>query len=78
MSRLMLCSERNELVRSHDLTPVSSITNYVAGEVVSHYLPPITATTWADSSGVEVLRDELDERGCRHFDLRDAEAGESR
>ena len=70
----MLCSERNELVRSHDLTPVSSITNYVAGEVVSHYLPPITATTWADSSGVEVLRDELDERGCRHFDLRDGEA----
>ena len=70
MSRLMLCSERDELVRSGDLTPVSSITNYVAGEVVSHELPPITATTWAGSSGVEVLRDELDERGCRHFDLR--------
>jgi hypothetical protein len=30
----MLCSERDELVRSDDLTPVSSITNYVAGEVV--------------------------------------------
>ena len=74
----MLCSERDELVRSDDLTPVSSITNYVADAVVSHGLPPITATTWADSSGVEVLRDELDERGCRHFDLRDGEAGEDR
>ena len=74
----MLCSERDELVRSDDLTPVSSITNYIAGEVVNHGLPPITATTWADSSGAEVLRDELDERGCRHFDLRDPEAGESR
>ena len=70
MNRLMLCSERDELVRSDNLTPVSSITNYVAGEVVNHGLPPITATTWADSSGTEVLRDELDEHGCRHFDLR--------
>ena len=73
----MQCFDRNELMRSHDLTPVSSITNYVAGKVLNHELPPITATTWADSSGVEVLRDELDERGCRHFDLRDAEGGES-
>jgi hypothetical protein len=52
----MLCSERDELVRSDDLTPVSSITNYVAGEVVNHGLPPITATTWADSSGAEADR----------------------
>lgn len=44
----MLCSERNELVRSHDLTPVSSITNYVADDwpvmekVIGEPLPRLT------------------------------------
>lgn len=49
------------------LHPLSSITNYVGGEVLNLDLPPWTATTWGHEDGTEVLRDERDEHGCRHY-----------
>lgn len=65
MSTRITCVESNRL--RPDLTPVSSLTNYVGGEVLNPGLPPMTATTWADDAGREVLLDELDEQGCRHW-----------
>lgn len=62
---LITCAEA-DLLRP-GLAPSSSITNWVGGEVLNPELPSITATTWADPDGAEVLREELDAKGCRHW-----------
>jgi len=49
------------------LVPLAGITNWVDGEVLNWELPEITATTWGYSDGTEVMRDELDRDGCRHW-----------
>lgn len=49
------------------LRPLSSITNYVGGEVLDDRLPPHTATTWGHDDGTEILSEVLDEHGCRHW-----------
>lgn len=63
--RQITCGE-SEAARD-GLKPLSSITNYVAGEVLNPELPPITATTWGHEDGTEVMRDEIDRNGCRHW-----------
>lgn len=63
----MSCTDADALRTG--LSPVSSITNFIGGEVINWQLPPVTATTWADEVGREVLRDELDDTGCRHYHL---------
>lgn len=59
------CAEADRLRRG--LHPLSSITNYVGGEVLDHRLPPHTATTWGLNNGTEILDDRIDEDGCRHW-----------
>lgn len=59
------CDAADRLRRG--LHPLSSITNYVGGEVLDHRLPPHTATTWGRDDGTEVLREVLDADGCRHW-----------
>ena len=59
------CEERDAL-RSDDQHVGSSLTNFVAGEVVDPRLPPYTRTEWWRGDGA-VLIDRLDEDGCRHW-----------
>lgn len=63
--RSITCAEADATRPS--LTPLSSITNYVSGEVLNYELPPLTATTWGHADGTEVMREELDANGCRHY-----------
>lgn len=49
------------------LTPLSSLTNYVGGEVLNPNLPPRTETTWGLLDGTEVMREVIDADGCRHY-----------
>lgn len=63
------CTDSNIL--REGLTPVSSLTNYVGGEVLNIDLPAHTETTWGHEDGTEILRDVLDADGCRHYDLRE-------
>lgn len=55
------------------LRPLSSITNYVGGEVLDPRLPACTATTWGLADGTEVIDEVLDAEGCRHYRARDVE-----
>ena len=48
------------------LEPLSSLTNWVGGEVVNPELPAVTRTTWGLDDR-EVLRDEFNADGCRHW-----------
>ena len=59
------CAEADRL--RADLRPLSSLTNYVGGEVLNHNLPPRTSTTWGRDDGTEVLREDLDADGCCHY-----------
>lgn len=63
--REISCVESNELRTS--LRPLSSITNWIGGRVIDPRLPALTATTWGREDGVGVMREELDDDGCRHF-----------
>lgn len=50
------------------LSPFSSLTNYVGGQVLNPDLPPRTETTWAAAGcEVPVMREVLDAGGCRHY-----------
>ena len=55
------------------LTPISSLTNWVGGEVLNPELPAHTATTWGLSDGTEVMREVVDAEGCRHYLLNPTE-----
>lgn len=61
-----ICCGDSEAARD-GLTPLASITNWIGGEVLNPDLPPITATTWGHDDGTEVMRDEIDRDGCRHW-----------
>lgn len=49
-----------------NLSPWSSCTNYVSGEVLDPELPPHTRTEWCNNNEVVRLIDMLDADGCRH------------
>ena len=66
------CREADEL--RIGLSPLSSLTNYIAGEVLNPNLPPHTATTWGHRDGTEVVSEVLDADGCRHYRI---ESGDS-
>lgn len=66
------CREADEL--RIKLNPLSSLTNYIADEVLNPDLPPHTATTWGHHNGTEVMREVLDADGCRHYRI---ESGDS-
>lgn len=59
------CAHANELRTT--LRPLSSLTNYVDGEVLDPHLPGITSTIWGHDDGTEVMGEELDARGCHHW-----------
>lgn len=59
------CGQADEARRG--LVPLSSLTNYVGGEVVNPRLPPRTETTWGLPDGAEVMREVIDDAGCRHY-----------
>lgn len=64
--RPITCREADELRPT--LRPFSSITNWIDGEVLNPNRPPITATTWGHrDTDVEVMREEIDANGCRHW-----------
>lgn len=65
------CGQADETRRG--LTPLSSLTNYVGGEVLNPYLPPRTETTWGLPDGTEVMREVIDADGCRHYMLNPTE-----
>ncbi len=65
--RQVTCAESDFL--RPGLSPSSSLTNFVGGEILNPELPPMTCTTWCDDTGWDVLRDELDADGCRHWIL---------
>lgn len=67
MRKTISCVEADQL--RPGLRPLSSITNYVGGEVLDPSLPGHTATTWGYEDGTEVLCEVLDEEGCRHYRL---------
>lgn len=67
--KAITCVEADE--KRTGLTPLSSITNWVGGEVLNHNLPPLTAATWGNADGTEVMREELDADGCRHYLIED-------
>lgn len=58
------CTESNDM--RPGLRPISSLTNYVGGEVLDPRLPARTETTWGTDDGVEVLRERTRHRrfGC--------------
>ena len=64
-ARAITCAQADAM-RS-GLCPLSSLTNYIAGEVLDPTLPPHTATTWGRDDGTAVIRDVLDSSGCRHW-----------
>ncbi|MCP4961620.1 MAG: hypothetical protein GY925_20435 [Actinomycetia bacterium] len=66
--RRIFCYQRDVLFAyySDEMRVSSSLTNYVAGEVLDPHLPPHTATTW-EIDGTDVLREILDADGCRHW-----------
>ena len=64
MTQRISCIESDELRRS--LSPWSSCTNYVGGEVLDDRLPPHTRTEWCDDNEVVRLIETLDADGCRH------------
>ena len=71
MKREITCEQSDDIRRTVDLAPASSLTNYIAGEVIDPTLPPRTSMVWEDrTTGQEVLEDRLDADGCRHWDLR--------
>lgn len=65
MTTPITCTEADAL--RPGLRPLSSLTNFVGGAVLNPELPPRTATTWGREDDTEVLRDELDTDGCRHY-----------
>ena len=67
MTRRITCAEADALQKG--LRPLSSITNWINGKVIDPRLPAITATTWGHDDGTEIMREELDEDGCRHWSL---------
>lgn len=60
---------RADEIRTHDLRPVESLTNYVGGDVVDCRLPPYTRTMWGTDDR-NVLIDRLDSSGCHHWEKR--------
>ncbi len=68
------CAESDKL-RPH-LSPWSSCTNFVGGEVINPPpFPPHTSTEWCDEDEVVRLHDVLDADGCRHESFVDAALG---
>ena len=65
MSRRISCAESDEI--RANLSPWSSCTNYVGGEVLNNHLPPHTRTEWCDAGEVVRLVDVLDADGCCHM-----------
>lgn len=70
--RQLSCEARDAFFGRHrdEVAVSASLTNYVAGEVLNYELPPVTRAVWS-INGVDVLKDELDEFGCRHWLLED-------
>ncbi len=64
MGDRITCIESDKL--RPDLSPWSSCTNFVGGEVLNYELPPHTLTEWCDDDEVVRLIDVLDADGCRH------------
>lgn len=58
------CEESNKL--RADLSPWSSCTNFVGGEVLDDRLPPHSRIEWCDDDEVVRLIDTMDVNGCRH------------
>ncbi len=70
MTDYLTCTARDFFIDTHPEAKVSSsLTNYVAGEVLDPRLPPHTATTW-EIGGTDVMREILDADGCRHWLIR--------
>ena len=65
MSRRMSCAESDRL--RVNLSPWSSCTNYVGGEVLDNRLPPHTCIEWCDPDETVRLIDVRDADGCRHM-----------
>lgn len=65
MRRLISCEQADR--ERPGLVPLSSLTNYVGGEVLNPELPPHTVTIWGDTDGNEALEEKLDESGCAHW-----------
>jgi len=64
MNRKITCAESDKLRKT--LSPWSSCTNFVGGEVLDPHRPAWTRTEWCDDDEVVRLLDVLDADGCRH------------
>ena len=64
MTDKITCEESD--VMRKGLSPWSSITNFVGGEVLDDRRPPHTYTEWCDDDWVVRLIDTLDAEGCHH------------
>ena len=71
MSNRITCAESDSLRPT--LSPWSSCTNFIGGEVVNPELPPHTYTEWCDDDEVVRLIDVLDTDGCRHTEMGDSD-----
>ena len=65
-----------DLIRIHpDVHAFGGCTNYVSGEVLDYNLPYHTSATWGialkNGREVEVMYEEIGEKGCRHWALED-------
>ena len=67
MKNQITCIESDRIRRT--LSPWSSITNFVGGEVLNDEHPPHTYTEWCDDDEVVRLIDTLDASGCSHMEV---------